>query len=257
LRIATSRGRVPDPKVESLVSVLAQNEEGNLVRVGAVEHIAPGEDIRAVRFDNDRGYVVTFKKTDPLFSLDLGDPARPRLVGELKIPGFSTYLQRIDPDHLISIGFDANDHGSFAYYDGLLLQLFDVRVPTAPKLLFREKIGARGSGSEAATDHLGFNYFAERGVLALPATICSRGNQVSFSGLLVYSVDLETGFARLGGIDHGADGANCNNWWSRSSSLVKRSVILDDLVYSIAEDRVKAQRFAAFGRDVADLPMRD
>jgi hypothetical protein len=263
LRIATSRGRVPDPKVESVVSVLAQSEEGNLVRVGAVEHIAPGEDIRAVRFDNDRGYVVTFKKTDPLFSLDLGDPAHPRVVGELKIPGFSTYLQRIDPEHLISIGFEANDHGSFAYYDGLLLQLFDVRAPAAPKLLFREKIGTRGSGSEAATDHLGFNYFAERGVLALPATICggggdgTNGNQVSFSGLLVYSVDLQRGFARLGGIDHGAHGANCKSWWSRSSSLVKRSVILDDLVYSIAEDRVKAQRFAAFGRDAADLDMRE
>lgn len=263
LRVATSRGRVPDRGVESTVSVLSQDDRGNLVRVGAVEHIAPGEDIRAVRFDNDRGYVVTFKKTDPLFSLDLGDPRRPRVVGELKIPGFSTYLQRIDPDHLISIGFDANDHGAFAYYDGLLLQLFDVREPTDPKLLFREKIGSRGSGSEAATDHLAFNYFAERGVLALPATICSgggdgrNGDQVTFSGLLVYDVDVQRGFVRLGGIDHGVHDAKCDSWWSQSASLVKRSVILDDLVYSIAEDRLKAQRLASFGHDVADLDMQN
>lgn len=263
LRIATSQGRVPDPKVESMVSVLADDAHGGLVRVGAVEHIAPGEDIRAVRFDNDRGYVVTFKKTDPLFTLDLSEPARPRLLGELKIPGFSTYLQRIDAEHLISIGFDANDHGSFAYYDGLLLQLFDVRSPTDPKLLFREKIGSRGSGSDAAMDHLAFNYFGERGLLAIPATICEgggdgqNGTRVSFSGLLVYNVDVKGGFKRLGGVDHGASGADCNSWWSSSSSAVKRSVFLDDLVYSIANDHVKAQRLARLGTDLADLDMRN
>lgn len=71
LRVATTRGRVPNPEVTSAVSVLAQSPEGNLVRVGAIENIAPGEDIRAVRFDEERGYVVTFKKTDPLFVLDL------------------------------------------------------------------------------------------------------------------------------------------------------------------------------------------
>ncbi|HEY8079074.1 MAG TPA: beta-propeller domain-containing protein, partial [Labilithrix sp.] len=149
LRVATTRGRVPDPKVESAVSILAEGEGGNLVRVGGVEHIAPGEDIRAVRFDDDRGYVVTFKKTDPLFVVDLGEPAQPKILGELKIPGFSTYIHRLDPDHLLSIGFDANDHGSFAYFDGIILQLFDVKDPLDPKLVHKEKIGTRGSSSQA------------------------------------------------------------------------------------------------------------
>jgi len=253
---------VPDPRVESAVSVLSEDPSGNLVRVGAVEHIAPGEDIRAVRFDGDRGYVVTFKKTDPLFVLDLRQPAQPRLLGELEIPGFSTYLQRIDENHLISIGFDANEHGEVAYFDGLLLQLFDVRSPTEPKLLFREKIGTRGSGSEAAADHLAFNYFGERGLLAIPSTICAgggdgaNGNKLEFSGLLIYSVDAKQGFKRLGGVDHGEPGARCNGWWSRSESAVKRSVFLDDLVYSIATDRVKAQRLARLGTDVASLDMK-
>ena len=101
LRIATTRGRVPDPKVESAVSILREGPDHNLVRVGAVEHIGPKEDIRAVRFDGDRGYVVTFKKTDPLFVLDLYDPQAPSILGELKIPGFSTYMHRIDPTHLL------------------------------------------------------------------------------------------------------------------------------------------------------------
>jgi hypothetical protein len=259
LRIATTRGRVPSPGVSSAVSILAQGEGGNLVRVGAVEEIAQGEDIRAVRFDGDRGYVVTFKKTDPLFVIDLYDPKQPAILGELKIPGFSTYLHRIDPDHLLSIGFDANDHGDFAYFDGVILQLFDVHNPTAPMLLHKEKIGTRGSTSAAATNHLAFNYFGERGLLAIPMTICEgggdgvAGRELTFSGLLVYDVSVERGFRRLGGINHGPPGATCSAWWSKANSVVQRSIFLDDLVYSIALDRAKVQRIGHFGEDVADI----
>jgi hypothetical protein len=261
LRVATTRGRVPDPAASSAVSVLAEAEGGNLVRVGAVERIAPGEDIRAVRFDEDRAYVVTFKKTDPLFVLDLRQPASPTILGELKIPGFSTYLHRVDPTHLLAIGFDAVDHGDFAYFDGVLLQLFDVTSPTRPQLLYREKIGTRGSSSEAATDALAFNYFGERNLLALPMTVCEGGgdgrfgNKLAFSGLLVYEVTLQGGFRRLGGVDHGKPGANCGTWWSSASSQVKRSVFLDDLVFSIATDRVKVQRLGRLGTDVSDIAL--
>jgi hypothetical protein len=261
LRIATTRGKVPSPDVESAVSILAESEKGDLVRVGAVEHIARGEDIRAVRFDDDRGYVVTFKKTDPLFVMDLYDIARPRILGELKIPGFSTYLHRIDPEHLLSIGFDANDHGDFAYFDGVLLQLFDVSNPTGPKLLHREKLGTRGSSSEAATNHLAFNYFVDKKLLAVPMTLCEgggdgrAGDEVSFSGLLVYRVGVDSGFERLGGIDHKKEGFQCSSWWSHGTSTVKRSIFLDDLVYSMAMDRVKVQRLGAFGTDIADISL--
>jgi hypothetical protein len=261
LRIATTRGRVPDPNAESAVSILRENANGNLVRVGAVEHIAPGEDIRSVRFDQDRGYVVTFKKTDPLFVLDLHEPSAPHIAGELKIPGFSSYIHRIDANHLLSIGFDGEEKGSFAYFDGLLLQLFDVTNPKDPKLLHREEIGTRGSSSEAATDHLAFNYFPEKGLLALPATVCEGGgdgrygNQLAFSGLLLYRVSTVEGFGRLGGIDHGKAGVHCRNWWTRATSLVKRSVFLDDLVVSIGDVRLKAQRLGSLGTDVADLAL--
>jgi hypothetical protein len=263
LRVATTKGRVPDPNVESAISILAETPSGALTRVGAIAKIAPGEDIRAVRFDNERSYVVTFKKTDPLFVIDTLDPQQPKILGELKIPGFSTYLHRIDADHLLSIGFDANDHGDFAFFDGVILQLFDVTNPTEPKLLHKEKIGTRGSSSEAATDHLAFNFLPSRGLLAIPMTICngggdgSFGDKLAFSGLLVYKVDVEKGFARLGGVDHGAKNATCSTWWSNATSQVKRSVFLDDLVYSIADDRVKVQNLAHLGHDVADLPMKD
>jgi hypothetical protein len=261
LRVATTLGRVPEPYVMSSVLILKEAEDGNLVRAGAVYGIAPSEDIRAVRFDGDRAYVVTFKKTDPLFVLDLHDPAEPRILGELKIPGFSTYLHRIDPTHLLSIGFDANDHGDFAFFDGVLLQIFDVTKPTEPVLLHREKIGTRGSSSEAATDHLAFNYLGDRNLLAIPITLCdgggdgSFGNKMSFSGLLVYRADVAKGFQRIGGIDHGKHGADCNTWWSNATSHVKRSIFMDDLVYSIAMDRMKVQRLGQLGTDVADIRM--
>ncbi|MFO0737394.1 MAG: beta-propeller domain-containing protein [Labilithrix sp.] len=259
LRVATSKGRVPDPKVESTISILSEAPGGNLARIGAVDHIAPGEDIRAVRFDDDRGYIVTFKKTDPLFVIDMYKPTQPQILGELKIPGFSTYLHRIDPEHLMSIGFDADDQGSFAYFNGIILQLFDVKDATNPKLVHKEKIGTRGSSSEAATNHLAFNWMPSEGLLALPMTICEGGgngrfgNELAFSGLLVYDVDLERGFTRLGGVDHGTKGVSCQTWWTNANSAVKRSVFLDDLVYSIAEDRVKVQNLNRLGTDVADM----
>jgi hypothetical protein len=142
-----------------------------------------------------------------------------------------------------------------------LLQLFDVANPAEPKLLYREEIGTRGSSSQAATDHLAFNYFGEKGLLALPATVCEGGgggrygNDLTFSGLLVYRVSATSGFTRLGGVDHGKEGVHCRNWWTRATSLVKRSVFLDDLLVSIDEKRLKAQRLDSLGTDAADLAL--
>jgi hypothetical protein len=86
-----------------------------------------------------------------------------------------------------------------------------------------------------------------------------NGDTLAFSGLLVYDVDVERGFTRLGGVDHGAGhhGASCGTWWSNASSQVKRSVFLDDLVYSIATDRAKVQRLDRLGTDVADLSLAE
>ena len=83
-----------------------------------------------------------------------------------------------------------------------------------------------------------------------------NGSTVEFSGLLVFHVDTKDGFKRLGGIAHTDPDAKCNTWWSRSTSVVKRSVILDDLVYSIASDRMKVQSLKHLGTDVADLDMK-
>jgi uncharacterized secreted protein with C-terminal beta-propeller domain len=171
LRVATSSGWVPDPGTASNIVTLAE-VDGEFQVLGKLTGLAPTEDIRSVRFDGERGFVVTFKKTDPLFVIGLSEPKTPRVLGELKIPGFSTYMHLLDESHLLAVGFDADDHDDFAYFDGIQVQIFDVTDLENPTLLHKAVIGTRGSGSEALMDHLAFNYFPSRGVLALPATVC-------------------------------------------------------------------------------------
>ncbi|KPA12270.1 hypothetical protein MHK_007515 [Candidatus Magnetomorum sp. HK-1] len=247
LRIATTTGHVPNPNVHSTLSVLHE-QDGELVITGKIDNIAPTEDIRSVRFDGDQGYIVTFKKTDPLFALDLSSPYTPTIAGELKIPGYSTYMHRMDDKHLLSIGYDTEDHGSYALFQGILLQIFDVSDLTTPLLKHRHVIGSRGTSSEAATNHLAFTYFASKNVLAIPMTLCPDEEeeiphvQEIFDGLMVFNVTSESGFSYLGGINHHEgtiSDINCFPWWTQSHSTVLRSVFMDDYVFSIAEDDIR------------------
>ncbi|WP_437755717.1 beta-propeller domain-containing protein [Sorangium sp. So ce1389] len=267
LRVATTTGHLPDPEAHNTVASLKQ-EGGELVVKGMIDHLAPGEDIRSARFYGDVGYVVTFKKTDPLYTLDFSLPEAPRVRGELKIPGFSTYMHMIDAGHVMSIGYDADDQGDFAYFQGIMLQIFDVTNLDDPKLTHKEVIGTRGSSSDAATDHLAFNYFAQRGLLGLPMVICKGGDggefgdTMTFSGLLVYKVDVDEGFASLGGVPHplpdtSADpyAVSCGNWWSQASSFVKRSVFLEDHVYSVSEDEIRVAHVNDLATPEAIVPL--
>lgn len=262
LRIATTDGHVPDPNVESRLTVLA-TEGDSLVTVGLVDNIAPTEDIRSVRFDGDRAFIVTFKKTDPLFSFDLSDPTHPKQLGELKIPGFSTYMHMLDENHLLSIGYDADDHGDFAFFDGVLLQVFDVTDPTMPTLAHRHVIGTRGSSSEALTNHLAFTWYREESLLAVPMTVCEGGDDgeygevMSFSGLMVFDVSTSTGIGEHGRVKHPIPtDVTCDNWWTQTNSAVKRSLFLERWVYSISDAHLKVQSIDALGTDLVSLPLQ-
>lgn len=259
LRIATTIGRVPDPETESVMSVLATDGE-ELVTVGRVEHIAPTEDIRSVRFVGDRAFVVTFKKTDPLYAFDLSDPSEPHITGELKIPGFSTYMHLLDDTHLLTVGYDADDHGDFAYFDGVLLQIFDIANPAAPALAYKHVIGTRGSSSEALTNHLAFTYYREQSLLSIPMTVCEGGDddlygaEMSFSGLMLFDATAETGFTEAGRVTHEPSAnISCGNWWTDASSVVRRSMFLDEFVYSISDRELKVRSVDAIETPVADI----
>ncbi|MFQ5490932.1 MAG: beta-propeller domain-containing protein, partial [Phycisphaerae bacterium] len=92
------------------VYVLGEQDDA-LAVVGSVEDVAPGEQIQSARFLGDRGYVVTFVQIDPFFTLDLADPLNPRIVGELKLPGFSTFITPMDQDHVLTVGVYVDPDG--------------------------------------------------------------------------------------------------------------------------------------------------
>lgn len=162
-RIATQTGWW-GRSTSSAVYVLGRQGR-DLVALGSVTGIAPGEDLKSVRFIGDQAYVVTFLQVDPLFVIDLADPRNPRITGELKIPGFSSYLHPMEDGRLFGIG-QGDSWGTGK------LSLFDVSDPAAPAELDAVTLGGSGSwvSSEAAWDHHAFAWFASHGLLAVPVT---------------------------------------------------------------------------------------
>ncbi len=207
LRLATTLDTFAADGFSSSNSVYVLAESGTALDiVGELEDIAPGEQIYAARFIGDRGFLVTFVRVDPLFTLDLSDPANPRIAGELKVPGYSDYIHLMDENHLLTIGKDTQDAGGFAWIQGVQLSIFDVTDAANPQLLHKEVIGGRGTSSEANYNPKAFNYFAPLDALAFPIDYYGDegdgpvfGNH-EFTGLYVYRATVESGFERLGTI---------------------------------------------------------
>jgi hypothetical protein len=171
-----------------------------LETIGAVRGLAKGERIYAGRMFGDKGYLVTFRQTDPLYTLDLSDPTRPRVVGELKINGFSNYIHPMGNDQLLTIGQDADSNGRVT---GMHLQIFDVSNPANPRRRHHETFAMKGgySYSAAQNDHKAFTYDPVTRTLALPYYEYNNDGN-NFQGLIAYRVDAKRGFQSLGRIDH-------------------------------------------------------
>ncbi len=148
----------------------------NLKIVGRLEGLGQGENFHSARFMGEMGYLVTFKKTDPLFVIELRDPTRPKVLGQLNTTGYSDYLQALDESHLIGIGKDTVDEGSFAWYQGVKVSLFDVSDPTKPVEVARYVIGDRGSDSLGLRDSKSILLDAEKNLLVLPVTVSLSPN---------------------------------------------------------------------------------
>lgn len=151
----------------------------NLDEIGKIINIALGEEIYSVRFMGDRAYMVTFKNVDPFFVIDLKDPTHPKILGELKIPGFSDYLHPYDENHIIGFGKDVDPEaaeaaGGSIYYtavEGFKMGLFDVTDPSNPKALYTEEIGDRGTSSELLYNHKALLFDKEKDLIAFPITV--------------------------------------------------------------------------------------
>lgn len=239
LRIATQRRRVSKwgiaEPTTSAIAVLRERGD-RLDLVGEVDALAPGEAMYSARFVGERGFVVTFRQVDPFFTFDLR--GRPKLVGELKIPGFSTYLHPLSENEIVGVGYDATPTG---IPQGLVLQTFDVSDFANPKVASRLTLGGRSASSMATYDYKAFNHFPARGLLAIPfSDYLAPGRFVYASSLEVFRVAPGVPLAHVASFDHTDLAAAplcqfCGSW----SPYVKRSVMADDFVYSISNSGVK------------------
>jgi inhibitor of cysteine peptidase len=254
LRTATTIGEVHrsgDNTAKNNVYVL-HPEQDRLVITGKVEGIAPGERIYSARFLGPRGFLVTFKKVDPLFTLDLSDPAAPRVVGELKVPGYSDYIHPLGENHLLTIGKDAVDMGDFAWYQGVQLSVFDVTDFAEPARADVEIIGERGTESEALTNPHAFNFFGSADTLAIPMTVAegagedpSSSGYPTFRGLCLFRVTIEDGIEPLGRISTEPEEGSSeyyDYYWSYDWA---RGVFIGDYVYTVTSTEVLASPLAA------------
>lgn len=225
--------------------------------VGKLDGIAPGEKMYSVRFMGKRAYMVTFRKVDPLFAIDLSNPQQPKILGQLKIPGYSDYLHPYDDNHLIGFGKDTTEikltgsNNTMALTTGMKVALFDVSDVSRPKEKFKEIIGATGTHSELLDDYKALLFSREKGLLAFPVTLYEiedKGNtdlfpygQFAYQGAYVYSLDLEKGFRLRERITHLSDEDMLKSgmYGYNQTKAVRRIMYAGDTLYTLSDAMLK------------------
>jgi hypothetical protein len=154
------------PGAGNASSVVTLRREGErLVEAGRLDGLGPQETIQAVRWFDDLAVVVTYRQTDPVFTVDLTDPDHPRLLGELKVPGFSSYLHPLGPSRMVGVGSDDRGRAQVG--------LFDVSDPARVRRLDTESFG-RNSWALAGQDPRTFTWLPEHRTVL---TVVQRGPQ--------------------------------------------------------------------------------
>jgi len=252
-RIATTTGHVARFEGEASSKNHVYVLDKNLDIVGKEEDLAPGERIYSARFIGDRCYLVTFRKIDPLFVIDLSNPYDPTVLGKLKIPGYSDYLHPYDENHIIGIGKEtiAAESGDFSWYQGVKLSLFDVNDVTKPKEISKYEIGDRGTDSYALSDHKAFLFSKSKNLLVIPILLAEideekyvgeiptnvHGDYV-WQGAYIFDVSLENGFIVKGMVSH-ADEEEFLKSGYYSPYSVKRSLYIGGVLYTVSDKMIK------------------
>lgn len=163
--------------------------DDNLKEIGKIDDLAKDEKIYSVRFMGKMGYIVTFEQVDPLFVIDLSDPTNPQIKGELKIPGYSSYLHPYDETHIIGIGYNtkSNGYGGITT-DNMKMSMFDVSDVENPKEMFSIDIGKSYTSSELLYNHKVLFYKKSDNLIGFPVNYDGK-NEIS-----IYKIDLEKGF---------------------------------------------------------------
>jgi len=191
LRIATTTGEIWQiGQNESKNNVYILNNELSIV--GKLEGLAPGERIYSTRFMGDKVYMVTFKQVDPLYIIDTSDPTKPKVLGFLKIPGYSTYLHPVDETHILGFGYETevNSLGGTTTA-GLKISLFDVTDVNKPKEISTDVIGKSGTYSELLYNHKALMFSLNKGIMAFPVMRTGENYATDFIGAYVYNISTD------------------------------------------------------------------
>lgn len=221
--------------------------DGAMHTVGSLEYIALDEKIYSTRFLGDRLYMVTFKRIDPFFVIDLSDPAHPGILGKLKIPGYSDYLHPYDENHIIGLGkeTESNDWGGVSV-GGLKLALFDVSDVNNPVMVDKVEIGDSGTDSAALQDHKAFLFDKGKDLLVIPVSEIQKtyvsdlkGSPYGhglWQGAYVFGVDPDIGFIKKGTITHQMNADAYSYWYSPDT--VKRSLYIGNVLYTVSSGSI-------------------
>jgi uncharacterized secreted protein with C-terminal beta-propeller domain len=209
--------------------------------VGRVGGLGQGEQIQAVRFLGDLGYVVTFRQVDPLYVVDLSDPASPKVAGELKILGYSAYLHPLGGDLLLGVGQDATKQGAVK---GTQVSVFDVSDPSAPGRV--DQVRVSDGSSEVEWDHHAFLYWEPAGLAVLPLNVWSQEPDKGgmFAGALAVRVS-DGQLDEAGRLRH-------EDIRPEYGYGIRRSLVIGDLLYTMAETGIEAVDLATL-KDVASV----
>lgn len=224
LRVATTNWR---RESENAVYILDED----LNPLGAIENLAPGERIFSARFMGYYGYVVTFRQIDPLFVLDLSNPAKPRVTGELKVPGFSSYLHPITDKVLLGIGRDVDENTGMQ--NGIKLSLFDVSDEGKPKEITNLVLGGPGSYAEVLDNHKALMINLNDDMIAFDVSlsdITDKYVKTSFNGAAVIEVR-PTGSIKI---------LELISSEGLYGSYAKRLVYIGEELYYVIDDTIRA-----------------
>ena len=193
----------------------------------------PGEQLYGVRFESKRAYLVTFRQTDPLYILDLSDPLDPRMIGELKMPGYSDYLFPLPGNLLLGIGKDATDSGQVL---GVRVALIDLKMPSSPRELQVLNFGERGSSSGLDYSSHGINLLQVGNItrVALPLSLAQQSGSNYIQGLQTISIDVDIGNMKA----HKWMASAASTGWTDVSR--DRSVQIGNFVYYWSQNQLRA-----------------
>ncbi len=264
IRVATTTGQWgrwwmenPEPMENHVITLShaldIDTGRTDLLEMGRVDGIAYNETIWSARFVEDRAYIVTFENMDPLWTIDLSNPTAPRIMGELEVPGVSTYIHPLSDNAILTIGLGPADEetGLGLDWSHTRLSLFDVSNFSDPQLsevLSLSPVVEPGNGwnwawSEATWEHKAFQYWAPKGMLAVPLNTYRFDSYYDDEGRYHYNYDwvsklmivnvTEDSLEIHGEVDHSHFyETEENHWWS--SYNIRRSIFMGDYIYAIS-----------------------